>query len=84
MYLERIRNVIFENDQYDTLYVRDLMSNPPAVIQLSDSMQKVIETFNETDAWNLPVIDNGCYVGFISKSKLFGEYRKQLIDITED
>jgi CIC family chloride channel protein len=84
VYLERIRNVIFENDQYDALYVRDLMSNPPAVIQLSDTMQKVIETFNETDAWNLPVVDNGCYVGFISKSKLFGEYRKQLIDITED
>jgi len=40
--------------------------------------------FTETGAWNLPVIENGIYVGFISKSKLLSVYRRKLLEITSE
>jgi len=49
----------------------------------TDSMDKVMQKFQQTGAWNLPVIDNGKYVGFVSKSKLFNDYRKILKDFHE-
>ena len=45
---------------------------------------EVIKKFNESNAWNLPVVDNQKYMGFVSKSKLFNAYRKWLIDLTEE
>ena len=56
-----------------------MMKPYPDVIHLTDDMTLVIEKFEETGAWNLPVVDNNHYIGFISKSKLFSSYRGELI-----
>ena len=42
-----------------------------------------MQKFNKTGAWNLPVIDQGQYIGFVSKSKLFNAYRKVLQDFSD-
>ncbi len=47
-------------------------------------MEKVLEIFEETGAWNLPVIENGKYKGFISRSKIFSSYRKLLKEFSDD
>ena len=48
-------------------------------------MEKVMKTFDDTGAWNLPVVDDaGCYVGFVSKSKIFNSYRRVLRHYSED
>ena len=57
---------------------------PDALITSDDSMDKVVNKFKDSNAWNLPVVEDGKYIGFVSKSKLFSEYRKLLIDITDD
>ena len=54
------------------------MSSPPAQIEVGTPMEKVMKTFDETKAWNLPVVENGKYVGFVSKSKIFNSYRELL------
>ena len=84
IYVENIRSVMFKSEHYNNLMVRELMSKPKAVIHIDDNMNKVIDTFNKTDAWNLPVVNDGVYMGFVSKSKLFSEYRNQLIEITDE
>jgi CIC family chloride channel protein len=38
--------------------------------------------FQDSNAWNLPVIKDGIYIGFVSKSKLLTAYRRQLINYT--
>jgi len=43
-------------------------------------MQTVMRKFQDSGAWNLPVIKKGIYVGFVSKSKLLTAYRRQLIN----
>jgi CIC family chloride channel protein len=60
------------------------MITPPASISYNDTMEIVLRKFTESGAWNLPVIDQGKYVGFVSKSKLFSAYRQHLMKITSD
>jgi len=63
--------------------VTDLMENAPDVIELNDCrMNDIMKKFQDTDAWNLPVVRDGKYVGFISKSKLLTAYRQKLIEVT--
>jgi CIC family chloride channel protein len=76
--LDHFRHIMFDNSLYETTYVRDLMTSPPAIIQSDERMDAVIRKFQDTGAWNLPVVDNGRYMGFVSKSKLFGVYRRKL------
>ena len=47
------------------------------------AFKSVMKKFEETGSWNLPVCDNGTYVGFVSKSKLFSAYRKILLEQSE-
>lgn len=76
--LDDIRQIMFEPKQYDQVLVKEVMSDYPTHVSSSDSMDLVMKKFNKSGAWNLPVIDNGKYVGFVSKSKLFNAYRKVL------
>lgn len=80
--LDNIREVIFEKELYDNTFVSNLMIVPPEIISIHDSMETVMRKFHDSGAWNLPVSDNGRYIGFISKSKLFSIYRKWLVDIS--
>ena len=58
---------------------------PPACINLEDSMEEVMRKFDETKAWNLPVIDaDGKYKGFLSKSRILNTYRQMLVDFSEE
>ena len=69
---------------YHTTFVRDLMTMPPTYVSPNEPMEVVMKKFEDNNAWNLPVIDNGKYVGFLSKSKLFSVYRKWLVDISDE
>tara|TARA_B100001109_G_scaffold255824_1_gene261245 strand:- start:9957 stop:11792 length:1836 start_codon:yes stop_codon:yes gene_type:complete len=80
--LDDIRQIMFEPNLYDEVKVKDVMSDFEEQVSSSDSMDLVMKKFNESGAWNLPVIDQGKYVGFVSKSKLFNAYRKILQDFS--
>jgi CIC family chloride channel protein len=57
------------------------MVSPPAKIIHNMPMEKIMQIFDDTQAWNLPVIDEaGHYLGFVSKSKIFSSYRQVLCD----
>ena len=83
--LDDIRNIMFRPDLYRRIFVNRFMSVPPAKIIVGTPMETVMKTFDDTGAWNLPVIDeDGCYVGFVSKSKIFNSYRQVLKHYTYD
>jgi CIC family chloride channel protein len=57
------------------------MVSPPATVKIDTPMEKIMQLFDDTKAWNLPVTDlNGHYAGFVSKSKIFNSYREVLVD----
>lgn len=82
--LNDIRNIMFRSSLYDKMYVRKFMCMPPAKIEIGDNMEKVMSTFDKTNAWNLPVVENGKYIGFVSKSKIFNSYRRVLRHYSDD
>lgn len=82
--LDDIRNIMFRPDLYRKMYVNKFMSMPPAKIEVGDTMESVMKTFDRTGAWNLPVVDQGRYIGFVSKSKIFNSYRKVLRHYSDD
>ena len=80
---------------YTQLYIGDTTSlhaamnkwqyaynNHPASFALPDNMQQIMHKFKVSGAWNLPVIKEGKYYGFISKSKMLTAYRNKLIQVS--
>jgi CIC family chloride channel protein len=82
--LDEVREIMFNSELYDTMTMRDLMTIPPSYIDKKENIETVMETFRTTGAWNLPVLDNGYYVGFISKSRIYTTYRELLIQFSEE
>ena len=75
---------MFHTDLYDTTFIRDIMTIPPSYLDRKENITTVMETFRTTGAWNLPVLDKGCYVGFISKARIYSTYRELLIQFSEE
>lgn len=82
--LNDIRNIMFRPSLYDRMFVRKFMCMPPAKLEISENMEQVMRTFDKTNAWNLPVVDHGKYIGFVSKSKIFNSYRRVLRHYSDD
>jgi CIC family chloride channel protein len=81
--LDDIREFMFDTTIYEEILVETIMTNPPEIIFYEkDSMQDVMKKFQDSGAWNLPVIKKGRYAGFVSKSKLLTAYRRKLINFT--
>lgn len=83
--LDEVRNIMFQPRLYKRFTVAQLMNYPAAVLRFDMSMDKVMETFEDTGAWNLPVVDQDRrYLGFVSKSKIFNSYRHVLVHFSEE
>jgi len=82
--LDNIRNIIFQPDRYKDICVSELITSAPAVIETNETMDSVMDKFEKTGAWNLPVVENGKYIGFLSKSKIFSSYRHLLQQFYEE
>lgn len=79
--LDNIRNIMFRPELYNRFHVSKFMVSAPAKVKIGTSMEQIMRTFDDTKAWNLPVVDEeGRYVGFMSKSKIFNSYRKVLVE----
>ena len=82
--LDDIRHIMFDTELYDKVTASSLMHADAGIINYeADSMNDIMDKFKSSGAWNLPVIKNGKYYGYISKSKLLTAYRQQLIQITK-
>ena len=83
--LDEVRNIMFQPRLYKRFTVSQLMTSPPAILQFDMPMEKVMEIFEDTGAWNLPVVDQDRrYLGFVSKSKIFNSYRHVLVHFSEE
>jgi chloride channel protein, CIC family len=77
--LDDIRKIMFDREAHQTIKVSSLMHAPPDKIGTNETMQQVMEKFEKTGAWNLPVLSDGKYIGLISKSRIFNAYRNKLM-----
>ena len=83
--LDDIRNIMFQSRLYDRMKVEDIMIGPLAKIHPEMNMAEVMNLFDNTNAWSLPLIDqSGKYMGMLSKSHIFKSYRQLLRTFSED
>lgn len=82
--LDNIRQIMFNQEMYETTEVRSLMVLPPTYISSKESMSRVMQKFEESGEWSLPVIDDGKYKGYILKTKLFSAYRNKMVELSDD
>ena len=81
--LDDLREDMFNKQKYDTK-ITEYMIPPPDKILPNQHMQSVLNSFEESGTWMLPVVDkNNRYMGFISKSRILAAYRQQLVDISQ-
>ena len=83
--LDDIRSIMFNISKYDNTFVKELMHEKPVTIMNTDNMETVMNKFQQNNLWNLPVVDEkGKYLGMVSKSKIFGVYRDQLLEVSSE
>ncbi len=82
--LDDIRDIMFDPEKRESVTVQTIMQKPPDSVTSKEKMQSVMNKFQLTQAWNLPVIDDGKYVGFVSKSRIFNAYRNKLIQQNQE
>lgn len=77
--LDDIREIMFDPEKQQSVRVSELLKSAPAYLDHKEGMSAALKKFEETGAWNLPVLKNGKYIGFVSKSNLFNAYREKLL-----
>jgi CIC family chloride channel protein len=83
--LADIREVMFKQKMYDTIYVKDLMSVPKITILETERVDEVMRYFEEFEIWYIPVVEtDNLYAGFISKTVILHQYRERLIETAEE
>ena len=82
--LNDIRNKMFDQELLDTTFVIDYYTQPTAVINYNDSFERIMKVFDDTQAWNLFVLKDRKFIGIISKSKLYSEYRKLMVQLSDE
>lgn len=82
--MDDVRHIIFKQDIYDKISVKELMYMPEHFVSPRDSMDEVVKIFENSGRYNLAVIKDGKYVGFISRAKVFSAYRKHVEHFSHD
>ena len=83
--IDDVRQYMFNPELYGRIHIYNLVKDAPDVLSQDERMESVMEKFERSRAWNLPVTDSeGRYVGFVSKSKIFSSYRDQLHQVSHD
>lgn len=80
IHLDDIRGIIFSTDKPEDMQVNKLMTPVSGVIKVNENLHSVLKKFEETGLWNLPVVHNSQYMGFVSKSSILTKYRAELLN----
>lgn len=79
-----VKHLLFKSDLYDKVDIKDLMHWPSDIISADDNMHDVAKIFSNSKNYNIPVLDNGKYVGYASRANVFSTYRKIVKDFSEE
>ncbi|MEA3316763.1 MAG: chloride channel protein [Bacteroidota bacterium] len=84
VFINDIRHIMFKPELYEKIMVSELMYMPSPAVHPKESMEDVAKKFQSTEHYNLPVIEDGKYKGFVSRANVFSAYRKLLKEFSED
>lgn len=73
-----IREQLYFTHEYDTVKLKNFMQIPPTTISMNEPVSSVMEKFDKTNSWYLPVIRNGQFRGFVSRIRVLTRYRNEI------
>ncbi|OPX40586.1 MAG: chloride channel protein [Deltaproteobacteria bacterium] len=79
IHLDDIRPYLFDQGLYDSVLVEEIMNRQVVSVSPEDELPDILRKFDETRSWSLPVVQNGRFLGLISKATLLDHYRKELM-----
>ena len=83
--INKIRHIMFRTEFYHHFVASQLMQEPSATLSDQSSMTIVMKTFDATHANWLPVLDkDGHLKGYLSRERIYTQYRKMVADMSED
>lgn len=82
VHFNHIREIIFNPYRVKYTLVKEIMSKPIDIVYPTDSMEIVMNKFEKSKVVFLPVLKNGKYYGFLSKSMALEAYRTKLKSMT--
>lgn len=82
VHFNNIREIIFNPYRVKYTLVKEIMRTPADIIYPTDSMEIVMNKLEKAKVVFLPVLKNGKYYGFISKSMALEAYRTKLKSMT--
>lgn len=80
IYLDNIREEMFNPELYDKVTAKEVMRKLSMVIDTKEDIFTIMRKFEESGQWNLPVVENEIYIGFLSKSSILDKYRHELLE----
>lgn len=82
--MERLRPVMFKTDQYQTTKCSDLMYTPEYYVEITDSVEQIAQKIQSSGKYILVVLDQGKYLGCVSRARVFSKYRELMKEMSED
>lgn len=84
IFLDQIRNIMFHPEKYDNTPVHTLMFMPSNIVHFDDDMETIAGKFQHSGKYNLVVLKDGKYEGFLSRANVFSHYRDILKDMSDE
>ncbi|MCK6650343.1 MAG: chloride channel protein, partial [Bacteroidia bacterium] len=80
IYLDHIRQEMFNAELYDRVTAKEVMRKASVTIDIHEDIFSIMKKFEESGQWNLPVVEDGIYIGYLSKSSILDKYRHELLE----
>lgn len=84
IFMDQLRHIMFQTEMYDSTLVKNLMFMPSKVVEWEDDMETVAAKFQHSGKYNLVVLKDGKYIGFVSRANVFSQYRKLLKEFSDE
>lgn len=78
-----VRKFMFDTSLYQTS-VEKIMVYPDYVINYDETMESIVQKFEESHKYNIVIVDNGKYLGYISRANVFTAYQATLKEISAE
>ncbi len=78
-----VRAILFNEENYEES-IQNFAVLPDYVIHPDEPMEEIVQKFNKSGKYNIPVIQHGQYLGYMSRANVFSAYRSMMSEISED
>ena len=83
--LDDLRPVMFHQENYERYTALNLMRySQEFIVDIKDSMESIVRKFKGSESYNVIVVDDGKYIGVMSRANVYATYRKYVQKTSEE